>query len=384
MRDSLANEQALIEKLLSALRALPEAQAELGSPSLLAKSDEAGSDTPTRSHDSIDRKRIFGSYNAAIHLRLQEKAFTILVEAKRTVYPQDARVVLWQFWERRHRKDRLISDDSTIQMLIAESISPAVKELLREEGIGYFDTGGSLFLPAPGAYFYIDKAPPKAEAKAIGSAFAGRRAQVVHTLLMQANEWFTGKALAEQALVSPATVSQVLRELGLFGWLDSRGQGPNKERRLSAPAAALEAWAKRLAVSRPPVPHLYFVPTVNTDALLKRLDETCTEHNVQYAVSYEAAAQRYAPYISSISQVRARLLAGPSADAAISALGARAVSEGANLVIVEAKSAGDLLFAERVGNNWLASPVQVYLDLLNGQGRAKEMAAHLRKERIKF
>jgi len=60
------------------------------------------------------------------------------------------------------------------------------------------------------------------------------------------------------------------------------------------------------------------------------------------------------------------------------------VSEGANLAVIEAKSAGDLLFRERVGGVWLASPIQVYLDLLRGEGRAKEMAEHLRRERVGF
>jgi hypothetical protein len=82
--------------------------------------------------------------------------------------------------------------------------------------------------------------------------------------------------------------------------------------------------------------------------------------------------------------VRARLLIGSNADAAIGELGARVVNEGANLAIIEAKSPGDMLFRERVGGIWLASPVQVYLDLLRGKGLSKEMAEYLRKERIGF
>jgi hypothetical protein len=33
---------------------------------------------------------------------------------------------------------------------------------------------------------------------------------------------------------------------------------------------------------------------------------------------------------------------------------------------------------------WLASPIQIYLDLLRGEGRSKEMAEHFREERIGF
>ena len=78
------------------------------------------------------------------------------------------------------------------------------------------------------------------------------------------------------------------------------------------------------------------------------------------------------------------MLVDANADAAIGDLGARFVNEGANLAIIEAKSPGELLFREKVGGLWLASPIQIYLDLLLGEGRSKEMAEHFRKERIGF
>ena len=53
-------------------------------------------------------------------------------------------------------------------------------------------------------------------------------------------------------------------------------------------------------------------------------------------------------------------------------------------MILEAKSHGDFLFRERVRGAWLASTIRVYLDLLRGEGRGKEMAEHLRHEKIGF
>ncbi|WP_374133406.1 hypothetical protein [Sphingomonas sp. 28-62-20] len=38
---------------------------------------------------------------------------------------------------------------------------------------------------------------------------------------------------------------------------------------------------------------------------------------------------------------------------------------------------------ERIDDVALAPALQVYLDLLQGSGRSKEMAAHLRAERLK-
>jgi hypothetical protein len=166
--------------------------------------------------------------------------------------------------------------------------------------------------------------------------------------------------------------------------LVSRGQGPNKERHLSEPTALLDAWVKQLTSMRAPALRRYYVPAMNGNTLLKQVAEVFARHEVEYAIGFEAAAQCYAPFLSSVSQVRARLMVGIAATAAIGELGARVVTEGANLAMIEAKSPGELLYREHVDGIWLASPIQVYLDLLQGDGRAKEMAEHLRKEKIGF
>lgn len=362
MLESPINERSLIEQFLETLRALPDARAELDPVGL------AGN----QGHD------------AQIVLHVAGKSFTLLIEAKKSVYPRDVRQVLWQIKSIIRNRPMGQGGDETVSLLIADSISPGAKEMLRAERVGYYDSGGSLFLPANGAYLYIDKPPPKALLKSMRSLFSGRRAQVLHGLLVHQLNWFGVKELAEQALVSPATASQVLTELERFDWLVSRGSGPNKQRHLSEPAALLDAWVKQLASMRPTALRRYYVPSMKSDNLLERIGQVFAVHNVEYAITHEAAAQRYAPFLSSISQVRCRMLIDSIADAAIGELGARMVNEGANLAIIETKSPGDLLFRKQVGGIWLASPIQIYLDLLRGEGRAKEMAEHLRKEKIGF
>ncbi|MDO9167213.1 MAG: hypothetical protein Q7U13_13995 [Rhodoferax sp.] len=352
-------ERALIERFLESLRELPDVHAEL---------DVLESAPPAT--DRLDAK---------IDLSVAGKSIVLLVEAKKTVFPRDVRQVLWQFKLLQHGR---YADAQ--HLLIAESLSPGAKELLRAERIGYYDSGGSLFLPASGAYIYIDKPPPKTLEKSVRSLFSGRRAQVLHALLVNYEEWFGVTEVAEQSQVAPSTASDVLGELERFDWLVSRGQGPSKERHLREPGALLDAWAKHLAMQRAPTLRRYFVPNVKSDALIERLGQVFDAHQVDYAVSYEAAAQRYAPFLSGISQVRTRLLPSAGADTAVAELDARVVNEGANLAIIETKSAGELLFRQQVGGVWLASPIQVYLDLLRGEGRSKEMAEHLRKERIGF
>lgn len=364
MLESSLTEKQLITQFLEALRELPTVHADL-------KHLEPVGSTAYHRHD------------AQIDLMVAGKSFVLLVEAKKAVYPRDVREVIWKFREASHDRARGQGKEP-LSLLVAESISPGAKELLRTERVGYYDSGGSMYLPAPGAYVYIDKPLPRTLAKSVRSLFSGRSAQVLHAMLVQHQDWFGVKNLAQRAMVSAATASQVLTELQRFDWLVSRGQGPGKERQLREPAALLDAWVKQLALIRPPSLRRYYVPATKSGTLLQRIGEVFDAHDAEYAISHEAAAQRYSPFLTSVSQVRVRLLGGSNADAAIGGLGARVVTEGANLAIIEAKSTGDLLFRERVDGIWLANPIQVYLDLLRGEGRSKEMAEHLRKERMGF
>jgi hypothetical protein len=357
-------EWELVEGVLETLRRLPQAHAELDRRERASGRDHG--------------------YDARIDLRIGGEDVSLLIEAKRAVYPRDVREVVWQIRRYIDNAPPKGENEQRLPFIVAESISPGAKELLREELVGYFDSGGSLFVPARGAYVYIEKPPPKPAAKALRSLFSSRRTQVLHALLIHPRRWVSVKELAQQSQASPATVSQVMAELERFDWLQTRGQGPSKERLLREPGALLDAWSKQIGLGGVPALRRYYVPAVKPNDLPERLDRVFEQHQVAYAIAYEAAAQCYAPFLSSVSQVRCRLMPGRSADEALGALDARVVTEGANLAVIEVKSSGELLFREKVDGVWLASPVQVYLDLVRSEGRAKEMAEHLRHERIGF
>jgi predicted transcriptional regulator len=356
-----SSEQQIVQSLLDALHALPGLRAELRSL-----------DGPTASrHYRPD---------AEINLEIAGRHITMRVEAKRELFPRDAREVLWRMdtWGGG-------GDGSPIlRMIAADSLSPGAKELLKAEGVGYYDRGGSLYLPAPGAYIYIDKPAPKSLAKAIGSLFTGRRAQVIHALLLHPHEWLTGRSLADRAQVSTATVSQVMTELERLEFISPNEQGPHKVRQVREPGRLLDQWAEYLTPLKPPAFRRYFLPALRAEQLLDAVTRAFSAHEVPYAVSFEAAAQRYAPFLSSVSQVKCRAIGGIALESGLAALNARVVEEGANFSVLESKSVGDLLFREQFDTTWLSSPIQVYLDLLRSEGRAKELAQNLRRERIQF
>lgn len=359
----MAESPSTLDQLFSALQEVPDLRIEAG----LAKHDVPLPDL----------------YDARIDIQIGDRSITLLVEAKKSIYPRDVRQALWELREyaREAQYDR---NREAQPMLVAESISPGAKDMLRAERVGYFDSGGSLFLPVRGAYIYIDKPPPKSLGKSIRTIFSGRRAQVIHALLVRDRTWFGVTEMAKEARVAPSTASEVLTQLDRFEWLESRGQGPSKERQLREPGALLDSWAKYQSVLRPPISRRYYVPNVQGATLPSRLGKVFEHLQAIYCVTSEVAAQLYAPFLTTVSVVRTRLLTGPTGEAAIAELEARIVNEGANLIVLESKSVGEFLFRQQLDGVWLASPIQVYLDLLRGEARSKEAAEHLRRERIKF
>ena len=262
-------------------------------------------------------------HGAEVALRVGGRTATLLPQVKKAVYPRDVWQLLGQRQELIRKRIEPAEKRQAVFFLVAESISPGAKKLLRDERVGYYDSGGSLFLPASDIYVYVDKPPPKSLSRAIRSVFSNRRVQVLHAVLMRNHEWFGVKEIANQARVSPATASQVLMELEKFDWVVSRGQGPGKERHLQEPGALLDTWVNQLAVMRPLSLRRYFVPSVRAEGLVEKFAEVCAKSKAEYAITHEAAGQQYAPFLSTISQVRCRLLAGPAADRALGALDAR-------------------------------------------------------------
>ena len=360
-------ERPLVEQFLESLRSLPGVHAHV----LLEPPWLPGA-LPTRRFD------------ARLALRAGGKTVTLLIEVKNVLYPRDVRLALWQIKGSSYGWSSAPDGQQTVPVLIAESISPGAKELLKSQRVGYYDSSGSLYVPAEGVFLYIDRPLSKPLSRPIRSLFSGRRAQVVHAILIHRSEWFRVNEIAVKARVSPATASQVLAELERYEWVVSRGLGPSKQRNLIEPAALLDAWVKQHAVLPPPSIRRFFVPSVRAEGLVRKMAQVFAAHDTRYAITHEAAAQRYAPFLSTVSQVRCRLLAGLAADQALGELDARAVNEGMNLGVIEASSFGELLFRNQLDGVWLASPIQVYLDLSRGEGRTKELAEHLRRERIGF
>ena len=328
---------------------------------------------------SADGTAIPTPEDAVVQCMWAGRPVELVLLTRTNIYPRDAREIIW-------RMDALIANHpGAVPVLVADAISATAKDLLRAERAAYYDAGGSLFLCTEPVYVHIDRPAPRPMAIRVLSLFRGSRGQVVHCLLRAPRTWFGATRLAEQAGVSPGTASVVLRHLEQHEWVQTRGRGPTKQRRVADAGRLLDAWARSNESARPFSVRDYYVPVVLEPSLALELDRAFETHGVDYALTGESAAQRYAPFLSNVSRIHC--LVAPRddhIDAVLRDLDARRVDQGANLSVTRAPFPGAIASRERLDGVWLASPVIVYLDLLRTGGRGREMARHLRRERLGY
>ena len=303
----------------------------------------------------------------------------LVAEVKRTAYPRDVREAVWQLRNFIQHMD--MKADVVVPVVIAETISPGGRSQLQSEAVGFFDRSGSLHVPAPGAFLYVEKPARKQQARKLTNLFVGRRAQALHAVWLTAGDWFGVHQIAERASVSPTTVSQTLIALERSEWVEVRGSGPAKERRLSNPRALLDAWSVYQSNAKPKPSRHYYVPA-DSRQLVRQLDRACGTHDLAYEITGLMGGQVHAPHLSNVTQVHCRLQAGLGQEAVLETINARSVREGWNLALVEQGSHDPVVFRQRIDDAWFADPLQTYLDLLQMGGRSKELADHLRLEKL--
>jgi hypothetical protein len=329
--------------------------------------------------------------DAVVWANLSGKKFTLLLEVKRTVYPRDVHQMLHQLHYWRNTIHQPIHepihglDDTVLPVLVAESISAGAQDILRREGVAFFDSGGSLYLAHDGTFLNIVRPPTPAQAKHVRNLYSGARARVLITMLLEKDRWFDISELSEMAKVSSGTASEVLKALEDLAWVRVQGSGPTKVRQIRNPSEVLDKWRDQVrSATRPRKMRRYYIPYLGNENLAAHVGHHLGQAGVAYAFTGEYAAQVFTPYLTHIGQTRARMVWGVPAEEAMQQMDARVVTEGSNFTVIELSNEADLLFRQSEEGLWYANPIHIYLDLMTAEGRAKDMGQYFREKRIQF
>lgn len=325
-----------------------------------------------------------------VHVRLGDigRDTVLGIEAKDTVYPRDAKKLVDTF----AACAKYFAEADEVPVVVSTYLSDGAQKLLRDEGVNFFEVASGTLYYRHGLR-HIDirrESNEPAEERRIRSVFNGAREQVVHALLEHwriegDDAWLSGADLANLAETSPFTVSTTMKELERQSWVDMRGSGPTLRRRLSHPSLLLDAWADvwRQRLPREKRTRWYAYASGRggiVDHMLERL-----ANRDGWALTGAGAANAMAPHLTAVDRASIIVPPGVSKEWA-AAMALEPAEKGANVTFVE-RTGASMMFGdthpERPGSH-LASRFVMYLDLLDGVGRNKELAAEFRSKALKL
>jgi hypothetical protein len=321
------------------------------------------------------------AWDACLDIAVQGRPATLLLICKAHGYPRDIRAALWQ-WEAR-LPAACESEPPSFPMFVAPSLSSGSRALLQEKGIAYAEDGGSLYLRLPWALLLVDRPAPSSAPRIAKTLYQGRRAQVLHILLSAPTHAWHIQELAAQAQVAPSTVHEVFSALEAHEWVEREGKGPHAVRRLCAPGRLLDAWAEAHTLQRYAI-HSFYTWTQSPAQRCAKVVSSLEQLAVPYALTLSSGAELVAPFVTGSDTLSLLLPFQTPLASLMAQTGLQTAEEGANVRFLLCKDAAPLLLRRQLETLWVASDIQLYLDLWAWPARGKEQAKHLRQERLGF
>ncbi len=293
---------------------------------------------------------------------------TLLIEVKSSGQPRQARQAVAQLLR------YLNNLPDAYGIFVAPYVSERAAAVCKEAGIGYLDLGGNCHLVFD--HIFIEKKgipnqyPEQREQR---SLYTPKASRVLRVLLDDPSRRWRMKGLAEEAHVSLGHVANVKQRLLDREWLRDGQEGLY----LAEPAALLSEWAENYRRRRSLVHDFYSFDAPGK--IEQRIDEVCRRAGVRYALTAFSGAERLAPFVR---YQRATAYVEENLEEIARDLSLKPVSSGANVQFIEPYDEGIFYGALCKDDLWVASPVQLYLDLSITKGRGDEAAAFLYREMI--
>jgi hypothetical protein len=304
-----------------------------------------------------------------VELNLSGNEQSLIVEAKRSGQPRLAREAVNQLLRYKERYP------GAYGVFAAPFVSPKAAEICFKEEIGYVDLSGNCRLCFDRIYIEKQGNPNRfAEKRDLRTLYSPKAQRVLRVILSNPKKAWKTKELSEEAQVSLGQVSNVKKLLADREWVRTKPEGFV----LSEPEALLLEWAENYQYQKNRVRHFYTlkaVPEFEAD-----LASVCIRENLTFALTSFSGAARLAP---AVRHQKAIAYVEEGRIDLVSLLGLKEVPSGANVSLLTPYDEGVFYGARTIEGIRIASPIQIYLDLLSSRGRGAEAAAALLDEVIR-
>ena len=320
--------------------------------------------------ESMEKEPVVGGARVDLiaTMRIGEQRQRLAMEVKGSGQPRIARTVAYQLARLREQ------DPGLYGVFAAPYISPRTAEICNQEKIGYLDLAGNCRLTFGQVYIEQTGMPnPYAEKRDLRTLYSPKAARVLRVLLTDPRKAWRVQTLSKEAAVSLGQASNVKRLLEDREWL----QGSEAGLLLKEPGSLLAEWAMNTNARKTISGNYYTLKGLAE--IEAALSQACEREAIPYALTGFSGAARYAP---AVRYQRAMAYVGRDMERLAEQLSLKRVDSGANVTLYDPPDEGVLYGARPIDGICIASPVQVYLDLIGVKGRGEEAARTLLEEVI--
>jgi hypothetical protein len=302
-------------------------------------------------------------------VKLPDGEKLIIIECKTVGEPRIARNAVNQLLR------YLDKHPQAYAVFAAPYISPKSAQICNDEGIGHVDLAGNCRLSFGKVYIEKTGNPnPFSEKRDLRSMYSPKATRVLRVLLSNPKTTWRLQALSVEAQTSLGLAAKVKKLLADREWITEGETGV----RLVAPEALLLKWADNYTYRRNTVRNFYSLKTV--PELEVHAAKVLAKEGVRYALTGFSGADRTAPFVR-YSKMTAYV--DESHEDVAHLLNLKRVSSGANVTLMTPYDEGVYYGSREIDDIRVASPIQIYLDLLSEGGRGKEAADELMERVIR-
>lgn len=296
----------------------------------------------------------------------QGSPFTLLIESKKRITPAEALATL----------ERMVTaKEAGALLLCSPAISERVAEMCRHRGVGYLDEAGNCRINGPGLLLQIEgRGNARPDTRPTVDIFAAKSSRIVRVLLTHPQRGWQVQALAAEAQVSLGLASKTKCALVEQAFAEERAGLIYPLH----PEQLLREWSKRYSLSRSKRFELFTLDKLPD--VEQKISEWCRNQSLGCALTQFSGAWRVAPMVR---YNRSAVLMESGSPQLASELGLKPVSTGANLIVWTPFDPFVFYDLRAVNGVSVASPLQLYLDLMNEPGRGEEAAQEILEKAIR-
>ena len=328
------------------------------------------------------------------------KSLILLLETMKSAPPRIVRDCISRLQDTAGKTSKIYS------IICAPFLSPASRELCRDNGMGYMDLSGNSYLKFDNVFIKTSGYPnPNPNTRPLKALWSDKSTRVLRVLLCDpGREWYV-KDLSEEAGVSLGQTSNVKRFLLDYDYALEVPGGRKNRFRLDTPEKLLKDWAEAYSYTRNNSYPYYTLENIHT--IEEKLATFCDNCGMEYAFTLTSADVRLTQFIRGSEQafiyiekplepaasysdldeaaIAGTIQNGPKEDDSGCTLpfDLKEVDSGANVTVLIPYDKGVFYGSRKVQGVNIVSDIQLYLDLNSFKQRGKDTAEFLLDRRIR-